>query len=55
MDEDMTKRKEIDISILRIIVCLSVFGIHLGQQANFQGIIRRITDFGGKGAYLFRL
>lgn len=49
----MREERQIDISILRVLACFSVFAIHLGQRANFQGIIRKFTDFGEQGAYLF--
>ena len=34
------------IQILRIIACIGVFSVHFGNLMNFQGILRKITDFG---------
>lgn len=43
------------IQILRILSCLSVFTVHLGQRLNFTGTLRTFTDFGSCGVNLFFL
>lgn len=41
------------IQIIRIISCLGVFCVHFGIYMDFGGILRKITDFGRYGVYLF--
>lgn len=41
------------IQFWRVIACLMVFMVHLGQRISLEGTIRTITDFGASGVYLF--
>lgn len=47
-----SKRIE-SITIWRVIACLGVFTVHLGQRMELSGIIRMLTDFGKYGVQLF--
>lgn len=49
----MDMKKMDNIAILRVIACLMVFIVHLGQRMNLDGMIRNITDLGQMGIYLF--
>lgn len=42
-----------NIRILRGLACLGVILVHLGQLLDLNGVLRRITDFGTNGVYLF--
>lgn len=42
-----------NISLARVLACIGVFTVHLGQRLHLQGSIRVITDFGENGVYLF--
>lgn len=46
-------KKYQNIQLLRIFSCIGVFLTHLGQQAEFTGILRKVTNFGANGVYLF--
>lgn len=49
---DSSKKIE-SIVIWRVIACLGVFAVHLGQRMNLSGYIRLISDFGKYGVQLF--
>lgn len=49
----MTRKKYDNISILRVLACICVFSVHLGQRMELKGSIRSLTDFGAYGVYLF--
>lgn len=50
----MNSSKKIEsIVIWRVIACLGVFAVHLGQRMNLSGYIRLISDFGKYGVQLF--
>lgn len=44
-----------NIQVLRILACLGVFGVHIGQRLEFSGGIAKIAAFGAWGVYLFFL
>jgi len=41
------------LCIWRLIGCCGVFVVHLGQQMQFSGMLRTITDLGQNGIYVF--
>lgn len=47
------KNKIIALQLSRIIACLMVFIVHLGQYLELKGIVRQFTDFGRFGVQLF--
>lgn len=50
----MSPSKKIEsITLWRVIACLGVFAVHLGQRMNLSGGIRLISDFGKYGVQLF--
>lgn len=45
--------KNAGIQLLRVIACLMVFAVHLGQRLELSGTLRTVTDFGKNGVFLF--
>ena len=52
MEKSSTERR-IGLSVLRIIACTAVFAVHFGQRTNLSGTLRKITDCGSLGVFLF--
>ncbi len=50
---NISLQKYANISILRILACLGVFTVHLGQALTLTGSLRVVTDFGANGVELF--
>ena len=48
-----TKEKDDRIVLFRVLACLSVFFVHLGQRVNWEGIVRTFSDYGQYGVQLF--
>lgn len=48
-----TRNKQ--IQVLRVISCLMVFTVHLGQRMELEGTVKNFTDFGARGVQLFFL
>lgn len=42
-----------NITLARVLACIGVFSVHLGQRLHLEGSIRVITDFGENGVFLF--
>lgn len=53
MQVQTRKNKYENISLARVLACLGVLGVHLGQRLNLSGSLRVITDFGANGVYMF--
>lgn len=53
MQVQTRKNKYENISLVRVLSCLGVLIVHLGQRLNLQGSLRVITDFGANGVYMF--
>lgn len=45
--------RNVSIQLLRVIACLLVYTVHLGQRLELSGTVRTITDFGKNGVFLF--
>lgn len=45
--------RNVSIQLLRVIACLLVYIVHLGQRLELSGILRTVTDFGKSGVFLF--
>ena len=53
MGQNNLNLQKIGLSILRVIACLAVFIVHLGQRVSLHGIIREVTDTGAYGVQMF--
>ena len=49
------KKKYQNIQILRIAACFGTFLVHFGQRMELGGVLRKATDFGAYGVYMFFL
>ena len=45
--------KYFNIQIFRVIASLGVLTVHMGQRLEVGGVVRRITDIGANGVYIF--
>lgn len=48
-----TKERYDNIMFLRVIACVGVLLVHMGQRMELTGSIRIVTDFGSSGVKLF--
>jgi len=46
-------KKYINIQILRIISCIFVWLVHIGQLFDYGGIVRKVMDIGRFAPYMF--
>lgn len=44
-----------NIKLLRVLACIGVFMVHVGQRLEFSGILQKLSNFGSQGVYLFFL
>ncbi|MBQ8598386.1 MAG: acyltransferase [Lachnospiraceae bacterium] len=49
------KKRYQNIQILRIAACFGTFLVHFGQRIELGGMLRKATDFGAYGVYMFFL
>lgn len=45
--------KRVNFQVLRVAACIGVFVVHVGQRLELQGYLRKMTDLGAMGVYLF--
>lgn len=52
-ERKVSKQMNDALSLWRVIGCCGIFLVHLGQQMQFSGFLRTITDLGQNGIYVF--
>ena len=55
MSDNCHRAVEQDIRLFRVLACLGVFLVHLGQKLELTGTIRTVTEYGRFGVQLFFL
>jgi len=46
-------KKYFNVQMFRVVASLGVLAVHMGQRLEVGGLIRKITDFGANGVYVF--